>query len=258
MLQWFFTLKGFMKKETEVGKIYSHLTVLGDSENRPGYFRLSCTCGKVIEVLKYSVRSGNTKSCGCSKAALQRAVTMTHGMTKTPLYMVWAGMRARCYNKNNISYKLYGPRGITVCERWNNFENFLSDMGPRPQGATLERKDNNGNYEPSNCIWATHYAQNINRRDSLRCKYKGVEYTIRALSELPESQGVTYATLHARLMRGWSVEKAMTSPLEKPGTYLRGVPRAAETEEVVHWLYGREIKDLQNPESDSTIDSSPT
>jgi hypothetical protein len=84
---------------------------------------------------------------------------------RTSEYMTWEGMKERCNNPNRDTYKYYGGRGIKVCERWNDFQNFLEDMGPRPDGLTLERKNNNGNYEPSNCCWATRQKQTRNRRD---------------------------------------------------------------------------------------------
>ncbi len=103
-----------------------------------------------------SLKSGNTKACGC--------LHKTHGMSEHPLYSVWGQMKERCQKPTNQAYKNYGGRGISVCERWESFENFLFDIGIPPKGLTLERMDNDGNYEPGNCKWATRSEQRANQR----------------------------------------------------------------------------------------------
>jgi hypothetical protein len=95
----------------------------------------------------------------------ERASFYKHGWADTPTYWSWSGMLSRCRDPRNASFKSYGARGITVCERWRDFENFLADMGPRPDGKTLDRISNAGNYEPGNCRWATNAEQNANRQD---------------------------------------------------------------------------------------------
>jgi hypothetical protein len=130
-----------------------------------------CDCGTLKAVRASYLRDHRTKSCGCGKSDFTSAANSIHGFTpqrsEWPFkseYRSWCAMKARCLNPKNKRYRRYGGRGITVCERWlHSFPNFIEDMGPRPPGLTLERKDNDGNYEPSNRKWATHVEQANNR-----------------------------------------------------------------------------------------------
>lgn len=135
------------------------------SERGPSIAECTCDCGNRTSVHVSSVQTGNTRSCGCldRDAKAQRATT--HGMTKTREYASWAKMQVRCFRETDRSFKHYGGRGITVCDRWRSFENFFVDMGSCPPGKTLDRKDVNGNYEPGNCRWATDHQQARNRRN---------------------------------------------------------------------------------------------
>lgn len=132
-----------------------------------------CECGNIINVEGGHLRKGHTRSCGCLLSDELSQRNYKHGLCKIYRleYKVWLQMRQRCNNSNDNRYCYYGARGIKVCERWNLFENFINDMGPRPKGLTLERVDNNGHYEPDNCIWASWDQQSKNKRKYGSCQY---------------------------------------------------------------------------------------
>jgi hypothetical protein len=127
-----------------------------------------CDCGRTSTTLGKYLHSGETTSCGCRKRAVLGESCTTHGKFGTPEYWVWNAMIQRCTNPNNKGYKHYGGRGITVCKRWSSFSNFISDMGTRPSDKhTIERKNNNRGYSPSNCSWELGHAQARNKRNTL-------------------------------------------------------------------------------------------
>lgn len=128
---------------------------------------------------------------------------------RTSTYTVWKSMRQRCLNPKNAAWPSYGGRGISICERWNSFPNFLSDMGVRPPGLTLERKDNGSGYEPDNCKWATRSEQGRNKRNSRIYTVQGVTGFI---DELALHFHLDRSTIYRRLNKGWPVERAFTVP----------------------------------------------
>lgn len=179
-----------------VGKRFGLLTVqayVGGSK-----WDCLCDCGGTSVVTTGRLNSGNTKSCGCRKAAVLGESTTKHGRTGTRVYRIWKGMKSRCLNTNTPRYKDYGGRGIQVCGRWLSFENFYADMGDPPAGTSLDRIDNDGPYSPDNCRWATTREQNLNRKKIVRIN--GVP-----LVELAEARGVSYHTLYGRYIHGKEV-----------------------------------------------------
>jgi hypothetical protein len=137
-------------------------------------------------------------------------INVTHGMRHTPEYNTWLMMRARCNKRENKSFANYGGRGIQVCDRWNNsFEAFFADMGKRPNGTSIDRVDVNGNYEPSNCRWATIHEQSRNMRCNRYIEYAGKR---QLLFEWCIEYGIRYSTVRSRIARGMNPIAAFTTP----------------------------------------------
>jgi len=174
-------------------------------------WRVRCSCGTVKNVNARTIRRGQSTSCGCRMRELQAAHLTSHGMSRTPEYRTWIHMRRRCQPQFRQS-KDYADRGIVVCERWrDSFENFFADMGPRPgPDHTLERLNNDGIYEPSNCAWATRLAQQKNRRDVRLYQYAGQRL---CAAEIARKTGIPYRTLVRHLLASKDKPEATISRL---------------------------------------------
>jgi len=187
------------------GKRYGRLLVVKRVENRNKhvYWLCRCDCGNEVEVRCDALTRGPTVSCGC----YQRDVVTTHGMWQTSIYRLWRSMLGRCENPNGHAYKLYGGRGIKVCERWHDFLSFLADMGERPRGCTLDRIDNDGNYEPGNCRWATPKQQGRNRANNRMLTFRG---ETRCIAEWADMLPLKDSAIRGRLKKGWTPEQALS------------------------------------------------
>lgn len=163
-----------------------------------------CDCGRSVIALGYQLRNGSQRSCGCLRAKN----STTHGLTKSDEYQSWRGMRERCLNSKNSHYSKYGGRGIKFCERWGKFENFYADMGKRPVGYSLERKNNNADYSPENCCWASPAEQSRNTSRSVMITWKG---QTKCLKDWAAEIGITHLALKFRL-KNWTLDKAMSTP----------------------------------------------
>lgn len=197
------------------GRRFSRLLVLeksitricrnGDKKSR---WVCQCDCGETLVVDGSSLTTGNTTSCGCLAKEKTSERSTSHGQSKTRTYRIWRSMHTRCENKKCLSYADYGGRGIKVCERWGSFENFLKDMGEAVGGASIERKNNDGNYEPSNCHWADRYTQSRNKRNNRMLTLDGVT---KCMKDWANSLGMNQSSLAERLDK-WPLELALTTP----------------------------------------------
>lgn len=195
------------------GKKNGRLTIVRRvPDRRRGWPRwlAMCDCGAEKEFDSNALRT--TLSCGCLKRERMASLKArkTHGRSRSPIYGIWCKMRDRCENPKNKDYPKWGGRGISVCARWKKFENFLSDMGERPERMTIERLDNDGDYEPSNCKWASRKEQAWN---TSRNRYFEINGESLILSEWARRLGTSTDTIDFRLKAGWPIEKALTYPV---------------------------------------------
>ncbi len=188
-----------------VVKSFSHVS------KKRRYWRCFCDCGNIKIAMVSNLRKGATNSCGCLRSEVTSKLRpgIIHDMSRTGIYRIWKNMRERCRNFHNLRY---GGRGIKVCERWHKFENFLDDMGEQPAGLSIDRIDNDGNYEPGNCRWATPVEQNNNTSRKRLITLNGEIHTI---ADWERIQGFTKNTIGYRIRRGWSHKKAVFTPVKK-------------------------------------------
>ena len=191
------------------GLRFGRLTVVarvGSDNNGNSRWLCSCDCGEQRNVLAQSLRNGATRSCGCLNREIVAKRETRHGQTGTSTYRTWDAMLQRCTNPKHRKWPDYGGRGIQVCESWKKYEDFFSDMGARPDGMTIDRIDNDGDYTPENCRWATPTEQMNNRRNNRVFVINGERLT---LSQACRKFQINKSTARNRLSRGMDIEAAM-------------------------------------------------
>lgn len=173
-----------IRHDVPAGTVFGQLSVIEEVEKRAGhrYFKLRCTCGTITVACYPNLRTGHTRSCGCEKGSRR------HGLAGTPTHKIWLGMRTRCLNPNDTSFHNYGGRGISVDPRWDDFANFLADMGERPSGMDLDRIDNDGPYSPDNCRWVS---RTTNLRNTRRTRFVEVDGVRMSVTEAAERLGIS-------------------------------------------------------------------
>ena len=170
-----------------------------------------CDCGTEKAVAQAALRGGKTVSCGCKRGALISAHRTTHGKTKTKLFGVWAAMHNRCNNPRYPQFALYGGRGVQVCDEWGAFECFelWALSAGYAEGLSIDRVNNDGHYEPTNCRWTDAYVQGANKRNNRHITHEGAT---RTLSEWARHGGIPTNVLHSRLRNGWPMSRAIAEP----------------------------------------------
>lgn len=198
------------------GQRFGRLEVKGRAENigKRAAWLCICDCGGSKITIGHSLRHGITRSCGCLATEMKRERATRHGMSLHPLHNVWNSMIQRCTNPNVKTYPHYGGRGISVCNEWMIFEGFRDwalSAGYK-NGLTIERTRNGDGYSPENCSWVTKRRQANNRRSSRNISYKN---RVRTITEWSREVGIPAIAIWKRLDRGWSVERALETPIKK-------------------------------------------
>lgn len=209
-----------MRRIAMVGQSFGLSVVLEELPRSGGrrVFLCLCGCGNTFQALGENLRKGHTKSCGCYQALQASTANFIHGESgspnQSPEFRAWAAMRNRCTNPSNERYPRYGGRGVQVCGRWlESFANFLEDMGRRPGPEySLERLNNDGNYEVSNCKWVSKIDQANNTINNIRYTHKGKTLT---LAQWSRETGLSQGCLGYRHRQGWSVEDMLSIPAKK-------------------------------------------
>lgn len=199
-------------------RIFGRLAVISQVPSKrdgsPLKWVCKCSCGNTRVVVGSRLKSGETTGCiECFRADVG-ARFRKYSLELQSTMRSWKSMlgRCSCQDKRSRAYVSYVERNITVCKRWQKFENFLTDMGPRPAGTTVERKNNNRGYMPSNCTWAKPEQQAQNRRPRMDCQWLTYKGETRPMAEWSKIVGISRGTLNGRILRGWPDEKILSAP----------------------------------------------
>lgn len=190
---------------------------VGFSPHGKALWECKCDCGTIFTAIGSNLTSRSTKSCGCRKLEALHRRNFKHGMRHHPIYKSWCHMKERCLNPKMRDYRLWGGRGITICERWLAFSNFSEDMLPTwKSGMEIDRRDNSGNYEPGNCRWVTSRVNSNNKRTNVFVSGFGQRHTVAEWSSI---FGCSYAKLYHHLKMGRPLEGFDSTSHGKPTTY---------------------------------------
>lgn len=194
-----------------VGQRFFRLTVTArhykNATNGSVKWECLCDCGNTIAVTTSSLRTHNTRSCGCYRKEVVMASNTSHGMYGSPEHTTWRAIKGRCYEKSHVGYSRYGGRGITMSDEWkNDFQAFYHDMGPRPSpNHSIERNDNDKGYYKENCCWATRLEQANNTSRNIYCEFDG---EIKSLSDWCRELNLSYPKMCRHIRKGFSFEDA--------------------------------------------------
>lgn len=208
-----------MKRLEMAGMRFGKLVVtepVGKTKTGGILWLCKCDCGNEVTVQSSYLKNGHTKSCGCLRVDWCKENSTRHGLEHTRIYRIWKDMILRCYDKRHASYQRYGGQGISICDEWKDdvqvFYNWATENGYR-DGLTIDRKNNDGNYCPENCRWATMKAQANNRRSNVLITYNG---KTKNMQQWASDAGIPYQVLWQRISKlGWSADRALTEPVNR-------------------------------------------
>jgi len=208
--------EGMSKYRDLTGQKFGRLTVIAKSktENGRSAWLCNCDCGRQSKVQSFDLINGKTKSCGCLQGKRSHGLSRGDNGKHMPLYKVWVQMRQRCLNANNVNFKNYGGRGIKIYKEWESYKNFYdwAITSGYEKGLTIERINNDGNYDPANCTWIPQSKQPDNLRSNRYITFNGANWTLRKWGRIT---GINARTIGCRIDRGWSTERALTQPVRR-------------------------------------------
>lgn len=212
--------RGLQLRDNLVGQRFGRWLVVSFAKVAPSSgsaWNCVCDCGNTKVVVGSSLKDGKSTSCGCYQKERVIESCTTHNMSDSKIYGIWCAIKARCLNPKDKNYHNYGGRGISIHPEWLDFEVFLRDVGEPPfENATLDRKENDGNYEPGNVVWSTQQEQCRNTRQNRILTFNGKSLCVAEWAEQPEviALGLKASTIRSRLILGWSEERIFTTPLD--------------------------------------------
>lgn len=213
---------------------FTIIKFVGRDKYKSALWECQCSCGTIKIIRVSSLKSGAIKSCGCFKKSHLISISTNHNQGKHPLYSTYAQMIHRCTNPNSKNYHRYGGRGIKVCKEWlGNPEQFFKDMGPKPTPKhSIDRINNDGDYSPDNCRWATNKEQSNNQSTNHLITFNGETKNIQQWSE---AFNLNQNTFHSRILHGWSIDRILSEPTQKRRKKLPLITYQGKEQSVCDW-----------------------